>query len=150
MLREKITAAIQQVLGAPLEAVLPAFLKVEKRAKPESVSEQEKAILGLRRDLDLMRTELRTYGRPPFEHVAGPEEARQMLERYLRIGMPLDAIALRLERRGVPPDWIERELEEFKRRRAPLFEQPQPKPKAPAVRQPNEGMHPAAQKPGGG
>jgi hypothetical protein len=57
-LRDRIKKSILEVQQAPLEAVLPAFLRVKLGKNPRTVTKQEKAILELRRDLDLLRREI--------------------------------------------------------------------------------------------
>lgn len=114
VLRDKITKAITQVLGAPLEAVLPAFLKVEQRAKPSTVTEEEKAVLELRRDIDLLRREIRGGAIRQSYMVASPEEAEAIIRRYLRAGMQDSMIVSRLVDRGAPPDWVEKRLLEMR------------------------------------
>ena len=47
VLQEKITSSIQEVLKAPLQSVLPAFLTVKPESKTKAVSEQEKTLLEL-------------------------------------------------------------------------------------------------------
>jgi hypothetical protein len=57
-LAEKITQSIKEVLAAPLQAVLPAFLAVRNEPKPKAISAQEKAYLQLKKEFDLLRQEV--------------------------------------------------------------------------------------------
>lgn len=60
LLQHKITTAIKEVIASPLDAVLPAFLKVNPESKTKGVSETERQILELKRDVDLLRREVAT------------------------------------------------------------------------------------------
>jgi len=57
-LKSKIRTAITEVLASPLQAVLPSFLEVS-RSEKISVTEQEKEMLGIRQELELLRRETR-------------------------------------------------------------------------------------------
>jgi len=115
-LRTKIESAILEVIDAPLQAVLPAFLDVEPKKDRLSVSQQEKAMLEIRQELDLLRAQIRRN-----EVVSEilpqitPEEAREMLEEFLRRGYPYSVIVERLTSRGAPRRWVSDELERRKR-----------------------------------
>lgn len=127
VLRDKITKAIHQVVEAPLEAVLPAFLRVEERAKRGTVTEQEKGLLELRRDIDLLRREIQpTRIREP-DRIVSVEEAEVLIRRFVGIGMPDRHIIRRLVERGVPPSWAEERLAEIRPQSAPP-QQPETKP----------------------
>ena len=110
-LQVKITRSIQEVLSAPLEAVLPVFLSVRHDNKPKAISEGDKALLELRRDMDLLRNEIshvRT-GRRTIDS----DEARDRIRSYVERGMPTDFIIKRLRDLGAPTQWVEKRIAEF-------------------------------------
>jgi hypothetical protein len=105
VLREKITLSIQEVLKAPIQSVLPAFLTVKQESKTKAVSEQEKIFLELKREIDLLRNEVsrsRMTSRPQISS----SEARDRIEMYVRRGMQDDEILDRLFLKGVPRSWL--------------------------------------------
>jgi hypothetical protein len=57
-LQERITKAIKEVIVSPIEAVLPAFLTVSTDSRPKSITEQDKAMLELKREVDLLKNDL--------------------------------------------------------------------------------------------
>lgn len=129
LLRDKVTAAITEVLRAPVEAVLPAFLNVRADASKPTVSPHEKEVIEIKQELDLLRREIR--GRQveevlPRRDLLDPEEARDRIRSYLKMGMPPALVIERLERLGPPRSWIIHEMERFKatrRSRAPTRKQ---------------------------
>jgi hypothetical protein len=108
LLSEKITKSLNEVLDKPEEAVPPPFLSEKKVSKTASVTPTHKALLQMQQDIDRIRAELRTRG--DTADIAGPDEARLILDRYRRMGMPYGEIVKRLVRRGVPQDWVEEQL----------------------------------------
>jgi hypothetical protein len=57
-LKNDITNAILEVLKAPMEAILPTFLSVKREAKAPPLSEEGKAIMLLRQEIDALRREV--------------------------------------------------------------------------------------------
>lgn len=118
-LQEKITASIKEVVASPLQAVLPAFLTVRHEAKQQTVTEQEKAFLELRREIDLLRNEItsvRTLRARP-----DPDEARARIRDYMERGAPEELIYRRMRELGVPSMFIDRRIAEFKKVQADLL-----------------------------
>lgn len=109
LLKEKIEAAIKEVLRSPLEAVLPAFLNVRGGGAKTSVTPHEKDLLEVKKDLDLVKAEMqrRRVFEERFRRHIPREEAEERLTRYLRMGMPPSEIMERLRVHGVPSAWIE-------------------------------------------
>jgi hypothetical protein len=103
---EDIASAIKEVLKSPLQAVLPAFLSVSDEAKPRSVSQQEKAFLELRREVDLLRREVAGASRYAPGPGVGPSEARALMTEYFKAGMPLKEAVSRMRRYGVPESFV--------------------------------------------
>ncbi len=108
-LQERITNSIQEIIAAPLQAVLPAFLTVNQSAKPKSVSENEKYLLEFRREIDLLRNEvahLRTR-----RHGIGSAQAKDRIADYVSKGMSKDLILRRMRDFGVPMNWASSEID---------------------------------------
>ena len=112
-LQEKITASIKEVLASPLQAVLPAFLTVRHESKPQTVTEQEKSFLELRREIDLLRNEIANVR--VLRDRPGPDEARAQIRQYLERGHPEEIIYRRMRELGVPSSFIQRYIEESRR-----------------------------------
>jgi hypothetical protein len=110
-LQTRITKAIQEVIAAPLEAVLPAFLTVRQDARPKAITEQDKAFLELKREMDLLRNEVShlRVGRRSIE----PEEAKDRIRRYVEGGASPEFIVRRLRERGVGTSWVRARIDEF-------------------------------------
>jgi hypothetical protein len=110
-LQSRITKAIQEVIAAPLDAVLPAFLTVKQDARPKAISEQDKAVLELKREMDLLRNEVShvRMGRTSIE----PDEARERIKSYVDRGMSPDFITRRLRDYGVPSSWVQKRIDEL-------------------------------------
>ncbi len=109
VLRGKIETSIKEVLAAPVDAVLPAFLEIKAGPKP-SVTPHEKEIIEIKQELDLLRRQVRSQPAlfdPEMRErmLTGPTEAEAMIRSNLRRHMPADVIFERLVRLGVPSDW---------------------------------------------
>lgn len=115
ILQQKITHAIREVLEAPLQAVLPAFLSVKHDAKPKAVSEQELVLLEMRKEMDLLRREVFRARMLPRRSL-DPTEARERIQRYVAEGMPKSLIVRRLTEYSVPKIWIEEVIDETRAR----------------------------------
>lgn len=125
VLREKITSSMKEVQKSPVEAVLPAFLDVKGESTKPTVSQQEKDLIEIKQELDLLRREIRSreaIDSPTIRETISPSEARIRLREYIKAGMPEELIFTRLNRLGVPVSWIRDELQTMKK--------PRPKPKA--------------------
>jgi hypothetical protein len=105
ILQSKIETAIKEVLAAPQEAVLPAFLHVRETSAAPKVTAREKDIIEIKQELDLLRREVRR--RPSEEDGAlGPTEAYEMIRKYQQMGMSTYGIEARLAARGVPRGFV--------------------------------------------
>jgi hypothetical protein len=121
LLGGRITTSIREVLEAPESAVLPAFLNVVDAPEATTVTADEKQILELRQEMELLRQEVRrsSIRRHGYEaDVDGPDEARSEIKKMRDRGYPNRVIESRLVHRGVPRDWLKRELLD---RSAPLL-----------------------------
>jgi hypothetical protein len=139
ILKEKIGSALKEVLGAPEEAVLPAFLNVKGTSGAPSVTESEKRFLELKQELDLLRNEVRAtyrHGRLSSGVTMGPDEAQQTIERYVARNMPDRLIISRLEREGVPAGWVLDQIQRLRKEaevRLDLRDSPTSGPEKPAT-----------------
>ena len=122
VLQDKISAAIREVVQAPLQSVLPAFLNVKPDSKTKTISEHEMQFLELKRELDLLRIEV-SRNRYDTGSLRTPSAIRDRIAMYLNRGMSQSAIVARLERYGVPESFIVREVQRFWTN-APSLEEP--------------------------
>ena len=113
-LKEKIAASIREVMASPVSAVLPAFLDAKDGQSRPTLTDRERELLEMRQEIELLRHELRSRTelmdqpeprRRPSERIA-PEEARALIEEFVRIGMPEPLIVDRIEPLGPPRHWI--------------------------------------------
>jgi hypothetical protein len=118
LLREKIEASIKEVLLSPAEAVLPAFLNVKGSGSTPTVSPEQKEIIEIKQELDLLRREIRSRAEEPrierSRNGVGPQEVRALMDSYITRGMPDEIIVRRLSDVGAPKGWIIDELENRK------------------------------------
>jgi len=113
ILKDKVQAAIGEVLKSPVEAVLPAFLETRGSTPKPTVTPQEKEILELRQQIDLLREEFRSSGRVrSVNRLLDAEEAILRIRDYLALGVSDKTIALQLEPLGPPREWT---LDQIKR-----------------------------------
>ena len=113
LLQEKITTSIREVLESPIQAVLPAFLAVKHEAKPKAISEHERNMLEMRREIDLLRNEvMRSRMLRPSAPAFSEWEAKERLNRYLAGGVPHSIIVRRLTESGLPVEWVKRQIDE--------------------------------------
>jgi hypothetical protein len=113
-LKEKIVKSIREVVSAPLAAVLPAFLDVKQQAESKELSENEKEMIEMRQEIDLLRRELRSRGEiHKVSYLHSSDEAEALLRRFLTMGMPRQVILREMIDRGAPADWVERRMDEM-------------------------------------
>jgi hypothetical protein len=109
ILRTKIGAAIREVLAAPVDAVLPAFLKVSPSNSASTVTREQKDLLEIRQDLDLLRREMRGDGLR-HERQLDPSSARRMIAALLEAGVSKAIITERMLLSEVPASWARRQI----------------------------------------
>jgi hypothetical protein len=109
-LQESITKSINEIVQSPLESVLPTFLTVKAGAKPKEVTAKDKSLLEMKRDIDLLRMELRRGGIIGRDLITSSEEAEDLLRRYLSMGMPAKLIEANMVERGAPASWVRNRL----------------------------------------
>ncbi len=113
-LQEKIQKALEEVMASPRQAVLPTFVD-GRTERQRSGATRAESPSDLQQQLDMLRTELRSMRRDKREEI-GPTQARMLLERYLKLGMPKGLIFDRLVSRGAPAGWVEHTMAKLKRR----------------------------------
>ena len=123
VLKDKVQSAIQEVLKTPAEAVLPTFLDVKETGRP-AVTGRERELIEMKQELDLLRREMRTRQIDiPLRSEIRPDEASELIRKYLIRGMPDEEIVRRVASRGAPADWVLREIG-MNMRRGPASEVP--------------------------
>ena len=113
LLAESITHSLKEVMAEPESAVPPAFLHERQDSKAPQVTPIEKKVLELTQQVDSLRRSQRGVAMAA-EDIIGPDEARATIRRWLRNDMPIPMIIERLENRGVPVDFIEREIKRYR------------------------------------
>ena len=114
ILQEKITSAIKEVMKSPLEAVLPTFLSVDKESKPDSISKDDKLLLEMRRDIELLRNQVaRNSSRREFNSEYTDQDmniARTIIATGVNNNMPDEVIMDNLARYNLPITWSKRQI----------------------------------------
>lgn len=114
ILRKKIENSLKEVIAAPAEAVLPAFLDVKSAGAKPTVSTEQRDVIEIKQELDLLRRELRSRDAESQEDLKrrdiGPQQARRVIRDFVQHGAPDQFIVERLTNLGPPEDWIRREI----------------------------------------
>ncbi|MBA4375695.1 MAG: hypothetical protein C0401_05925 [Anaerolinea sp.] len=116
LLKNNIINSIKEVLQSPLEAVLPAFLNVDAKSKTINVSEQEKAILEMRNEIDVLKRELLSTSSRDFRFAhtrLSDYEVDAKFEDLMRTGSSFEKIAMIFSKYGYPIDWTRRKYENY-------------------------------------
>lgn len=112
ILGAKVEAAIREVLQAPAESVLPAFLDTKGSGPKPTLTPQEKEIVELRQKVDLLEDAVRMPDRIRGRvDDIGPAAARTLIREYIKDGVPEGIIVRRLVGLGPPVAWIKREID---------------------------------------
>jgi hypothetical protein len=117
ILKEKVQASIREVLKAPAEAVLPAFLETKGSGPKTTVTAHEKELLDLRQQIELIREEVAASDhrhRVGKGIDLGPTETREIIRKYMADGMPESIIVRRIQPLGPPRGWIVDTIRELK------------------------------------
>src|ERR1039458_615971 len=131
LLGDSITHSLEEVLGSPESAVPPVFLRERKESKSPQVSPTEKKLLELTQQVESLRRSQRRLA-PDDDELQGPAEARTLIRRYLRMGMPSRMIVDRVARRGAPANWVRDEIRSMKSQPDQLDLDPPSSPATPA------------------
>ncbi|HEX6983461.1 MAG TPA: hypothetical protein VF181_11950 [Balneolaceae bacterium] len=117
ILKEKITKALTETLKNPEDAIPPTFLEVAKTRKVK-VSEEEKEMLELRKELNSLKREVRSARHNGSRRIAdkevSPEEAELMVREYVEKGMEDELIASLMRPLGPPMGWTLDKIKEIK------------------------------------
>jgi hypothetical protein len=106
LLREKIESSIKETLESPQTAVLPTFLNVKTPTPKPSLTPQEKEVVQLKQDVDMLQRELRNLGGIESRRsLASEKEAINLVRDYIDLSVPYDMIEQRLLDRGVSATW---------------------------------------------
>ena len=117
ILQEKIKNALLETIKYPEDSIPPTFLDVNK-LKKITVSEEEKNMLELRKEMDLLKREVR-IGRMTGRRVnrmieeIEPLEAEMLIKSYLKKGLDKETIAEKLEPLGPPRSWTLEKIDEI-------------------------------------
>ena len=84
ILKQNITRSIKETLEAPLKSIPSVFLEVDESKVTKRVSPQEKAILEIRQELDLLKQELRSQRATGYHKAIQREEAIKRIEQALQ------------------------------------------------------------------
>ena len=110
-LRTDITKSIKELVASPLKAVLPTFLTVKPAKGDTEVSEQDKAILEIRQELESVKMQMRPIPHYRADEISGPEEAKRLIHRYLNMKMSPPIILNKMIARGAPERWVRETLD---------------------------------------
>lgn len=110
ILKESITRAIKELLKAPLDYVLPAFLEVEGSEEQESISQHDKELLEIRQELNLLKKQIRS--RRNWEPILSEGDAANIINRLYASGTSYDEIVNTLKSLGFSESWIRRIVHE--------------------------------------
>jgi hypothetical protein len=115
LLREKIGKSLTEVLAAPAEAVLPAFLDVKSAGAKPSVSAEKKDIIEIKQEIDLLRRQLRAE--EPYREIfdrLSQQAATNLVRHMVSSGDADSNIVESLSRRGVPTSWTYAAIREMR------------------------------------
>ena len=116
ILGDKVSSAITEVLKTPAEGVLPAFLETRSSVPRPSITPQEREVLELRQQVDVLRDELRNPERiNRSSRQIDADTARALIRAYMKQGLPDSMIVRRLEGMGPPPGWAIDEISRLRK-----------------------------------
>ena len=136
ILKEKIETSIKEVLDAPAQSVLPAFLEITEPSEKTTVTEHEKELIEMRQDIDMLRRELLFTNKDHQDKEStsitlgiSQSGAKALVRQYLTRGMPHQMIARNLRNYGISGDWAEKTIAKiiFEQNKA-LIEENQERP----------------------
>lgn len=93
ILKQKITSSVRETLASPLASVLPTFLEISEDSK-EKLSKQDIELLEIKQDLELIKSNIRSYKIKPQPLMS----AKDMdVIRLLSIGLGINEIAQKFD-----------------------------------------------------
>ncbi len=121
ILHNKIVRAIEEVLVDPALSVPTAFLETIPMKGTPAITEHEKEMLAIRRDIDLMKREVRQTREIRHDPIPTKrasyyltsKEALADLDRMYIMGFTRSQIGDRLRERGAPASWTDSQIDKF-------------------------------------
>lgn len=116
ILKGKIETAIKEILESPVQAVLPAFLSVKESRDRPTVTLSEKKIIEIRKDLDMLRREVRStsaYKRTSSRQSRNyntEEDALNHFRNLVAQRLPEDIIMSIMNDGELPRGWVENQI----------------------------------------
>lgn len=115
-LETAITKSISEILENPTDSIPTPFLNVSKSESP-LLTKSERDLLELKQEVELLKKEIQTSSRiARREDIIGPAKASEIIENSLKRGVPEEIIISSVSRLGPPERWVERKIEEYRRR----------------------------------
>lgn len=119
ILKDNITKALTETLKNPEDAILPTFLEVTTTERL-AVSQEEKEILELRKEMDSLKREVRSERHSKRRSMSrneevDPKEAEMVIRNYLKKGLDEISIAEKLEPLGPPIHWTLKKIKEIEK-----------------------------------
>lgn len=110
VLQEKIELAIKETLESPDDSIPPTFMDV-RGVKKAQVSPEEKEMLQIKTELELLKREVRTAipRNPRIPSTEASHRVRRMVEK----NYTSDQILNEMTRYGVPRSWLEKRIKEL-------------------------------------
>ncbi len=96
-LRAKIEKSIEEVLSAPIQAVLPAFLSVKDDSRSKGVTQKERQLKELQKNYELLQQEIMRSARSAL---SSDHEIDRAINYYIKKGMSPSRIYRRLIESG--------------------------------------------------
>ena len=110
-LRSKIEDFLKATLSDPVEAVPSMFRKPVKSQAP-SESETSLRLTALERKVNSIVG--KDYRKSREKSGIGPDEAKDLLNKYIHMGLSIESILDRLSLQGVPEHWIMNNLKDYR------------------------------------
>lgn len=112
VLKREITLAITEVISDPGESILQTFVDTEKKMSSKRQN------LPLKRQVSALQDRVEILSRQNMElnklkHSIGPNEATEIIRRYLNQDIPKSIIINRLQNMGVPGVWVEGRIKDI-------------------------------------
>src|SRR5437868_10767783 len=115
LLRDRIESSIRETIESPQTAVLPTFLNVKTPTPKPSLTPQEKEVVQLKQDVDMLQRELRNLGGIDSSRrlLTSAKDAEKLIRDYIELRVPRAVIEQRLVERGAPTRWVRETIKEI-------------------------------------
>jgi hypothetical protein len=118
VLQEKIVNSLREILASPAQAVLPAFLDVRSVGERPTVSREQKDLIEIKQELELLRREFRRVEtRQRHDVDIEPGDAKALISAMFTTGAPSQVIIRQLDQLGVPLVWVRDRIKELENQR---------------------------------